>query len=135
MKESFESSLKDTQSEESDAQKAYKQLKDAKNAEIQAANDQVDAKGAQMAESVERLAQSKQDLKDTSRTLEEDSKFLADLKDRCGNMDAEFAERSKTRALEIQAVGQALSILTEDNERDQFGKSTKFVQIRSQKNM
>merc|ERR1719321_2403888 len=66
MKESFESSLKESQTEEADAKKAYGQLKDAKNAELQAASDQVDTKSAQMAEAVERLAQSKQDLKDTS---------------------------------------------------------------------
>lgn len=134
MKESFESSLKESQTEEADAVKAYKQLKGAKSAELQAAQDQVDAKSAQMAEAVERLAQSKQDLKDTTRALESDSKFLADLKDRCSNMDLEFAERSKTRALEIKAVGQALAILSADDARDQFGKSTKFVQIRSNKN-
>merc|ERR1719460_229829 len=50
MKESFESSLKETQTEEADAVKAHGQLKAAKNAELQAATDQVDSKSAQLAE-------------------------------------------------------------------------------------
>ena len=43
---------------------------------------------------------SKQDLEDTNNPLAEDTKFLADLKDKCANVDQEFEERTKTRTLE-----------------------------------
>merc|ERR1719160_1718943 len=98
MKDDFEASLKESAAEEKTAQKAYNELKAAKDAELQTATEQLDAKEAQAAEAAENLAQSKTDLKNTKVTLAEDTEFLADLKTRCANMDAEFAARKKVRA-------------------------------------
>jgi len=106
-------------------------LKAAKEKEIGEQTAQSDAKTAQLGDTVERLAQAKADLKDTTNTLAADTKFLADLKTRCGDMDAEFAMRSKMRQEEITAVSEALNILTEDEARDQFTKTYDgFIQVR-----
>merc|ERR1719316_1559316 len=100
---------------------------------MKAATEQKDAKEAQSADAAEKLAQSKTDLKDTEATIEADTEFLADLKERCASMDAEFAARKKVRAEEITAVSETLAILTSDESRDAFGKtgSASFVQISS----
>jgi len=68
--------------------------------------------------------------------LEEDSKFLFDLKERCGNFDEEFAQRKQVRAEEMTAVGEALAILTSDDARDQFSKSiASFTQLSMKRNL
>jgi outer membrane murein-binding lipoprotein Lpp len=128
MKDDFENSLKESAAEEKSAQKAYNELKAAKDAELKAATEQSDAKEAQAAEAAENLAQSKTDLKNTKETLASDTEFLADLKKQCANMDAEFAARKKVRAEEMTAVGETIGILTSDESRDAFGKTGSFVQ-------
>jgi len=131
MQENFETNLKEAQTTEGEAVKAYADLKAAKEKEIGEQTAQSDAKTEQLGDTVERLAEAKADLKDTSKTLEADTKFLADLKTRCGDMDAEFAMRSKMRQEEITAVSEALNILTEDEARDQFTKTYDgFIQVR-----
>merc|ERR1719160_604068 len=131
MQENFETNLKEAQTTEAEAAKAYADLKAAKEKEIGEQTSQSDAKTAQLGDTVERLAEAKADLKDTVNTLGADTKFLADLKQRCGDMDAEFAARSKMRQEEITAVSEALNILTEDEARDQFTKTYEgFIQIK-----
>merc|ERR1711924_523536 len=110
------------------AEKAYAELKAAKEVELSAANEQLDAKEAQSAQAAQNAAQAAADLKNTKATLEADTKFLADLKEKCANMDAEFAARKKVRAEEITAVGETLAILTSDESRDAFGKTGSLIQ-------
>jgi len=130
MKESFEINLKDSQDDEKAAIAAYTDLKAGKDAEIAAATEQKNTKESQAADTVEKLAQAKEDKVTAAETLEADEKFLADLKERCGNFDAEFAARKKMRSDEMAAVGEALSILTSDDARDQFSKSiADFTQV------
>jgi len=131
MKDDFEANLKESGAEEKAAAKAFVELKTAKKAEINAAQQQSDAKEAQRANAFEKLAESKTDLKDTENVLVQDTAFLADLKKKCGNMDAEFAARKKVRQEEVTAVGEALAILSSDEARDQFDKSLGFIQISS----
>lgn len=128
MKDDFENSLKQSGAEEKAAVKAYTELKAAKDAELKAGNEQLDAKKAQSAEAAMNLAESVTDLKNTKATLEADTKFLADLKVKCANMDAEFAARKKVRAEEIVAVSETLAILTSDESRDSFGKTGSFIE-------
>merc|ERR1719197_1557865 len=71
----------------------------------------------------EKNAQSKESLEDTEATLAADTKFLANLKERCANMDSEYAERTNTRQLEIQAVSKALAFLSSDEAHDLFTRT------------
>merc|ERR1719420_2774267 len=71
----------------------------------------------------EKNAESKEILDDTQNTLAMDTKFLADLKDRCANMDAEFAERTKARQAEIEAVSKAFEFLSSDEAHDLFTRT------------
>merc|ERR1740133_277164 len=84
----------------------------------------------ELATADEKNAQSKENLEDTRNTLAADTAFLADLKDRCQNMDQEYEERTKTRQLEIQAVGKALAFLSSDEAHDLFTRTFNFVQVR-----
>merc|ERR1719243_327795 len=129
MKETFESNLSSSQKEEMQSQTAYDDLKSAKEAEIKAGTDQSDTKTQELADTDEKLAQSKQDLDDTRMSLDSDQAFLLNLKETCQMTDAEFEERTKTRQEEIQAVSQALAILSSDDAHDTFTSTFNFVQV------
>merc|ERR1719261_2188172 len=131
MKETFETNLEASQKEEMENQKAYEDLKAAKEEEIAAGTSLADTKTTTLAATDEKKAQDTEDLEDTQEGLAADTKFLANLKERCANMDSEYEERTKTRQLEIQAVSKALAFLSSDEAHDLFTRTFNFVQVQS----
>merc|ERR1719282_298679 len=133
MKETFEANLSDAQKEEMANQKAYEDLKAAKEAEIAAGQAQIDAKTQELADTDEKLAQAKEDIEDTRNSLAADEKFLMMLKEKCQMTDKEWEERQKTRQLEMEAVSKALAILSGDDAHDLFTRTFNpaFVQEES----
>jgi hypothetical protein len=130
MKESFENNLAQSQREETDNNNAYEDLKKAKNTEITDGTDLRDTKVQQLADTDAKNAADKQELGDTQATLESDTVFLANVKETCANVDAEYAQRTKTRTMEIEAVTKALAYLTSDEAHDLFTRTfnAKFLQ-------
>merc|ERR1712196_757470 len=116
--------------EEAENQKAYEDLKAAKEAEIAAGQEQIDTKTDELAATDEKLAQDKQDIEDTENSLSADEKYLMDLKEKRQQTDAEFEARQKTRTEEIAAVSEALKFLSSDDAHDLFSRTFNFVQIR-----
>merc|ERR1712061_217331 len=104
-------------------QKAYEDLKAAKEAEIAAGQSQIDTKTQELADTDEKLAQAKEDIEDTRNSLAADEKFLMGLKEKCQMTDKEWEERQKTRQLEMEAVSKALAILSGDDAHDLFTKT------------
>merc|ERR1712187_122259 len=123
MKETFESDLSAEQKEELAAQKAYEELKAAKEAEIAAGQGQIDTKTQELATTDEKNAQSKQDIEDTKASLSADEQFLMMLKEKFQMTDKELEERQKTRQTEMEAVSKALSILSSDDAHDLFTRT------------
>jgi len=133
MKETFESNLSSSQKEEMANQKAYEDLKAAKEEEIAAGQAQLDTKTQELADADEKNAQSKQDIEDTKASLSADEQFLMMLKEKCSMTDSEWEERQKTRQLEMEAVSKALAVLSSDDAHDLFTKTfnPSFVQKES----
>merc|ERR1719267_509579 len=123
MKETFESNLSDSQKEELANQKAYEDLKAAKEAEIAAGQEQIDSKTQELADTDEALAQSKEDIEDTKASLAADEQFLMMLKEKCAMTDKEWEERQKTRQLEMEACSKALAVLSSDDAHDLFTRT------------
>merc|ERR1719261_294059 len=123
MKETFESNLSASQKEEMASQKAYEDLKAAKEEEIAAGQSQIDTKTQELADTNEKLAQAKEDIADTRAALSADEQFLMMLKEKCQMTDQEWEERQKTRQLEMQAVSQALAVLSSDDAHDLFTRT------------
>merc|ERR1719359_1723331 len=123
MKENFEINLATSQKTEASELEGFTNLSAAKTDEIKAGQDQIDAKTDELASTDEKNANSKTDLEETTETLAEDTKFLADLKDKCANADQEYEERTKTRQLEIAAVSKALEFLSSDEAHALFTKT------------
>merc|ERR1719387_1135678 len=126
MKETFENDVAESQKEELANQKAYEELKAAKEAEIAAAQEQIETKTEELASTDEKNAQAKEDREQTSETLSADEKYLMNLKEKCQMTDQEFEERLKTRQLEMQAVSKAMAILSSDDAMDTFSSALGF---------
>jgi len=125
MKESFETNLASATTEESQAKDTFASMKASKEEEISAATELIESKKADLASTDEKNAAAKDDLEDTSATVAADTKFLANLKDKCDSATADYQARSKVRNEEILAVGEAMEILTGDDAKDLL---LKFVQ-------
>merc|ERR1719191_2511375 len=134
MKESFETNLANSKKEESQGKADYEALKKAKEEEIAAATDLIGTKTQELATADEKNVQSKESLEDTQNVLAADTKFLANLKMQCQNIDAEYEERVKLRQQEIAACGKALSFLSSDEAHELFSRTLGFMQIRSASN-
>merc|ERR1719503_477029 len=107
MKETFETNLSSSQKEEMANQKAYEELKAAKEEEIKAGQNQIDTKTQELATTDEKNAQAKEDIEDTKKSLSADEQFLMMLKEKCSMTDGEWEERQKTRQLEMEACSKA----------------------------
>merc|ERR1712129_563740 len=123
MLETFEANLSQSQKEEMENQKAYEDLKAAKEAEIAAGQEQIDKKTAELADTDEKNAQAKEDIEDTKASLSADEQFLMMLKEKCSMTDKEWEERQKTRQLEMEAVSKALAVLSGDDAHDLFTRT------------
>merc|ERR1711865_1187538 len=134
MKETFESNLSSSQKDEMTNQKAYEELKAAKEAEIAAGQAQIDTKTQELADTDEKNAQAKEDIADTKKSLSADEQFLMMLKEKCSMTDGEWEERQKTRQLEMEACSKALAVLSSDDAHDLFTKTfnPSFVQTAMQ---
>merc|ERR1719265_1624066 len=134
MKESFETNLAASQKEEAENQSAYDDLKSAKEGEVSAGQELIDTKTQELADTDEKKATSQQSLEDTTETLAADKKFLAELKEKCKNVDQEYEERTKSRQLEIGAVSKALEFLNSDEAHALFSSTfsaASFLQTES----
>merc|ERR1719507_2038852 len=83
MRETFESNLSASQKEEMTNQKAYEDLKAAKEEQIAAGQAQIDSKTEELATTDENNAQAKVDVEDTKASLSADEQFLLMLKEKC----------------------------------------------------
>merc|ERR1719310_987342 len=131
MKTEFESNLADMQADEKKAVSEFAELKEAKTSEIAAGEEMAKEKTALLGKTKVQLAEAKEDLEDTTSAMEADQAFLVDLKERCSVSDAEWEERSKTRALEIAAVGETIKILTDADAKDLMAGTLAFLQLSS----
>merc|ERR1719245_3030553 len=123
MRETFESNLSASQKEEMANQKAYEDLKAAKEEQIAAGQSQIDSKTQMLATTDENNAQAKVDLEDTKASLSADEQFLLKLKEKCQLTDKEWEERQTTRQNELAAVSKALAILSGDDAHDLFTRT------------
>merc|ERR550534_2940851 len=123
MKFTFEENLSQSQKEEMANQKAYEDLKAAKEDEIAAGQAQIDTKTQELATAEANLAQAKEDIEDTRNSLAADEQFLMMLKEKCSMTDKEWEERQKTRQEEMSAVSKALAILSGDDAHDLFTRT------------
>jgi len=96
---------------ETNSLNAYELSKEARDNAIDAAKKSKDKKNKELGTTNTAIADTNKALKSTQSDLDDDSKSLSDTEDSCRIKASEWAERSETRKLEIEAMDQAIKIL------------------------
>jgi len=128
MKEEFETNLSQAQKDEMKASAEFQELSSSKSNQISIAKEKLDGLEAQSAANAKALADAEEDYELTTGKRASDVEFLRTLRLTCQDLDRQWAARSKTRGEEIKAVGEALTILTEDDNREHLAKTVNFLQ-------
>mmetsp|Transcript_3096 Transcript_3096/g.7922 ORF Transcript_3096/g.7922 Transcript_3096/m.7922 type:complete len:724 (+) Transcript_3096:94-2265(+) len=131
MSDQFGRDLAAAQKEETQALNEFDTLKAAKLGEIAAATKQRKMKDGALAELLDKTATAKKDIAAAEAALAANQKFLADMTESCATEADEYKARVKVRTEEIAALGDALTILRDDDARELFGKTMSFVQVSS----
>jgi len=98
--------------EETNAVNSYDLSKEARDNALDAANASKKKKTRELAETDASITATEKQLGLTKKDLADDSKSLADTRDACRIKTSEWEERSNTRSLEIEAMNQAMKILS-----------------------
>jgi hypothetical protein len=130
MLDDFKSTKEQAAKDESTAVVQYQELKAAKATALKAAREMLSDKKKAAAENTAALADAKEDLSATRAQRSADVKFLSNLKLQCKDLDSQMAARTAARQAELTAVGEAVSVLTADDNREALARSTSFVQLR-----
>jgi len=134
MKEDFQANLKEAQATEAKAKKEYESLKAAKEDEIATGRKLIVSIDADIAKTQENYAEEAKQLEDTQEQLALDTEFLANLKEKCATMNADFDKRVKDRLTELDAVDDTIKILNSDETFEAFDKQVApvFLQTSSE---
>merc|ERR1719392_466656 len=108
MKDTMLKDLAELIAKEEEAKKIYEELMAAKQKEVEELTEMIETKLTRIGELGVEIVNMKEDLDDTLKALEEDKKFLADLKKNCATKEADWAERSKLRAEELLALAETI---------------------------
>merc|ERR1719356_917319 len=101
----------------------FEAMKKAKEEQIATGKENLDAMEEENAANIKALSDAKEDLQLTTEQRTEDVEYLRNLRLTCQDLDHQWEERSKVRSEETRAVAEALSILTEDDNREHLMKS------------
>jgi len=115
--------------------KDYDGLMAAKKQEVDALTASIESKTVRSGEVAVEIVQMKNDLSETEKSLVEDKAFLADLEKNCATKEAEWAEITKSRSLELVALSETIKLLNDDDALELFKKtlpsSASFVQVKT----
>merc|ERR1719359_2749402 len=123
MMDEMDADLNGAITKEEEAKAAYEALMAAKTKEKEMLTKMIEEKLTRIADLGVKIAEMKNDLGDTAEMLEEDKKFLADLKKNCATKEKEWQERCKTRADELLALADTIKILNDDDALELFKKT------------
>lgn len=128
MLEEFQSELSQEQKDELRAQTNFKALAAAKSSEIDAGEKKLDEMQSEDAANQKALSDAKEDLTLTREQRTADVEFLKNLQTTCNDLDTQWEKRSATRSAETQAVAEAISILTSDDNREHLAATVTLLQ-------
>eukprot|EP00933_Yihiella_yeosuensis_P049854 TRINITY_DN472_c1_g2_i1.p1 TRINITY_DN472_c1_g2~~TRINITY_DN472_c1_g2_i1.p1 ORF type:complete len:657 (+),score=218.69 TRINITY_DN472_c1_g2_i1:92-2062(+) len=129
MQDDFASDLEQLKEQEAGNMKAFKDLSQAKEAEIMAGTKLIEKKKEEKAEADEERAHKKQEIKDMQAALGDDINFAQEVQQKCIVMDKEYDERVATRNDESQAISKAVETLDADTAHDVFSKTLSLLKI------
>jgi len=123
MKDTMVADLAQATKEEDAGIASFNELTAAKAKEIAANTQTIEAKMTQIGELGVAIVQMKEDIDDTTKSLAEDTKFLADLEKNCATKEDEYDVVKKTRQEELLALSETIKILNDDDALELFKKT------------
>merc|ERR1719453_2769088 len=135
MKEEFEANLGTEAKDEKQAAADFEAMAKSKGEQIAVAKEKLDATEGANADNQKALSDAKENLENTREQRSKDVEFLQNLKTTCMGLDQQWATRSKTRSMETQAVSEALSIITADDNMDLLRNTAGFLQVDAESQM
>jgi len=123
MKEEMEGNLASAVEDEAKAVEGFNSLQASKETEIEVATEAIETKTARSGELAVSVVQTKDALDDAKEEIENAGKYAEQLAAQCATKEKEMAARVKARAEEIKAIGEAISILNDDDALDVFKKT------------
>jgi len=123
MKDNFDESLGGIVAEEEKAVAAYKELKTTLAELIKASGAAIEKKAELKGQVAVKIVEGKNLISTTEKQLSDDQAMAANLKDACGNKGDEFKVRQEDAAAEVDAIGQAIGVLNNDDALDLFSKT------------
>jgi len=131
MQDEFSRDLFAAQKADFESEVDFQNLRAAKSAEIASASKQKERKEASLADTLDKAAKAKEESESLQQAMAADQAFLATLEKNCKSEDEGYKSRVAVRSEEIRALGEALTILTEDSARDLYAKTVSFAQLLS----
>merc|ERR1719421_2501842 len=137
--EKFEDERAEVEKKEANEKHTYDMMMQDLNNQITYATEERDAKLAFKAKRETDKATAEGENEDTKATLAEDTKFLADLTTECAQKAVDFESRQKLRQEELDAITEAIDIMSRDAVAGSgakhlptlIQKSSSLVQLRS----
>jgi len=112
--EKFEDERAALEEKEANEKHTFDMMMQDLNSQVSHATEEYDSKIAFKAKTETDKAADEGDLADTSASKAEDEKFLADLTAECEQKAIDFEARQKTRQEELDAIGEAIEIMSSD---------------------
>merc|ERR1719473_763518 len=137
MKDQMDRDLGGIVSTEEAAQKAFNDLRAAKEEEIKVATEAIETKTVRTGELAVAVVNAKNDLSDTQKELTDNERFLANLAISCEEKTKEWNTRTKLRNEELTALAEVIKMISGDDQLDLFKRTmaspkTAFLQDDSQ---
>jgi len=111
----FEDERDALEKKEANEKHSYDMMMQDLNSQVSHATEERDSKVAFKASKEQEKATAEGDLADTKAVLADDQKFLTDLTVECEQKAVDFEARSKTRQEELDAIGEAIGIMSSDS--------------------
>jgi len=124
LKDDFRSKLGECQKEEMNSKHAYDMIVTDLTDTIENSNASIEEKTVTKSRKEEQAGSDKKSLASTIQIKKDDEKTLSDMKTECSEKKLSFGEKQKLRAEEIDAIGQAITILKDP---DALGNAEKHL--------
>merc|ERR1719158_1462421 len=136
MKDELSRDLAELAKSNAAAVKGFDSMKASKEKEIEFADESIESKKERAGTLAVEIVQAKDGIEDSAAEAAKAAKFAATLLQQCAAKKKHWAERSKMRADEISAIGEAIAILNDDDALDVFKKAipSALVQAPEHKN-
>lgn len=118
MHDDIASQQKEVQAEEQQEQHSFELLEQAMQAELTSLRRDMDSEKAAKAELQERQAHLEVEISDANKYHEEKMTYLEDVTMSCQEKAREFEARSKSRSEELNAIGEAQTILSSERAKE-----------------